>query len=135
MRSSHLTSISRDTHSLSTDLPHADDSPQQRHALRAMDGNVGIIADAVRRRAAAENEDWLIVVTTDHGRDPLNGKNHGGQSRRERIIWIATDSQRLNERFADNPAIVDILPSIASHMGLNVPDEVVAQLDGRSFID
>jgi hypothetical protein len=25
-------------------------------------------------------EDWLFIITTDHGRDSINGKNHGGQS-------------------------------------------------------
>jgi hypothetical protein len=33
------------------------------------------------------------------------------------------------------PAIVDILPSIATHMKLVIPPEVAAALDGESFID
>ncbi|MDO3640601.1 hypothetical protein [Mucilaginibacter sp. L3T2-6] len=33
------------------------------------------------------NEEWVIFVTTDHGRSEDNGRNHGGQSKR-RIIRL-----------------------------------------------
>jgi len=46
-----------------------------------------------------------------------------------------TNSDRLNARFYQYPAIVDILPSVAVHLGLTMPDEIRAQLDGQSFID
>jgi len=73
-------------------------------------------------------------VTTDHGRDAATGKDHGGQSERERTTWIVTNSVSLNEHFTDTPAIVDILPSIAAHLELEMPAEIREQLDGRSFI-
>ena len=118
------------------DVGHAlGDSPEQIEAVGIMDGNVGRIWDAVKRRQAAHNEDWLIVVTTDHGRDPETGKNHGGQSERERTTWIVTNSDNLNDRFANMPAVVDILPSIVNHMDLDMPSEIRSQLDGQSFID
>lgn len=118
------------------DVGHAfGDSPQQTEALKIMDGNVGTIWSAVRKRQEAHNEDWLIVVTTDHGRDAETGKSHGGQSERERTTWIVTNSRKLNDRFANLPAVVDILPSIASHLGLEMPQEIREQLDGQSFID
>jgi len=111
------------------------DSPQQTEALQIMDGNVGKIWSAVRSRQAAHDEDWLMVVTTDHGRDPDTGKDHGGQSERERTTWIVTNSTRLNEHFANSPAVVDILPSIVNHLDLDMPRAIRAQLDGQSFID
>ena len=118
------------------DVGHAlGDSPEQAEAVSIMDGNVGKIWNAVKKRQEAHNEDWLIVVTTDHGRDPVTGKNHGGQTERERTTWIVTNSNKLNENFANTPAIVDILPSIVSHMKLEMPQEIRSQLDGRSFID
>jgi len=104
-------------------------------AVTFMDQQVGLILDAVRERQNKHNEDWLLIITTDHGRDAATGKDHGGQSERERTIWIATNSTRLNSRFQQTPAIVDILPSIATHLELKIPDAVAAQLDGRSFID
>jgi arylsulfatase A-like enzyme len=99
-----------------------------------MDGYVGGIWDAVKSRANRD-EDWLVVVTTDHGRDAVDGREHGEQTERERTIWIVTNSERLNERFRNEPAVVDILPSIAEHMQLEIPAEVRRGLDGESFID
>jgi predicted AlkP superfamily pyrophosphatase or phosphodiesterase len=111
------------------------DSPQQVEAVQLMDQRVGAIWDAAKRRQMSDGEDWLVVVTTDHGRGAASGRDHGGQTERERTIWIATNSKRLNARFNEMPGIVDILPSIASHMNLRMPESVLMQLDGRSFID
>jgi len=108
------------------------DGPQMAAAVQAMDRRIAQIARAVAERSG---EDWLILVTTDHGRDDADGREHGGQSARERTIWIATNSHRLNRRFKENPAIVDILPSIAAHLRIDIPVEVAAELDGRPFID
>jgi len=52
-------------------------------AVRQADARVGRIWEAVKQRQAL-GEDWMIVVTTDHGRDARTGKGHGGQSTRER---------------------------------------------------
>ena len=111
------------------------DSPQQVEAVKLMDEHVGAVWKSITARQEDHNEDWLIVVTTDHGRDAATGRGHGGQSDRERTIWIATNSNRLNARFGQTPAIVDILPSIAAHLGLTMPDAIRQQLDGQSFID
>jgi phosphopentomutase len=100
-----------------------------------MDAQVGDIWSSVQYRQETFDEDWLIIVTTDHGRDANYGRNHGGQSARERATWIVTNSDRLNERFQNTPAIVDILPSIAQHMNLSMPAPIQIQLDGQSFID
>jgi len=111
------------------------DSPEMAAAVSQMDQYIGAIWKSVRDRESAYDEDWLILVTTDHGRDAETGKDHGGQSERERTIWIVTNSKRLNSHFESTPGIVDILPSIATHLGLDMPESVRRQLDGRSFID
>jgi predicted AlkP superfamily pyrophosphatase or phosphodiesterase len=92
------------------------------------------IWDAVKLREGTMNEDWLIVVTTDHGRSADTGKDHGGQSDRERTTWIVTNSQKLNGHFKDNVAVVDILPSICNHLGIKIPEEQRNELDGVPFI-
>ena len=78
--------------------------------------------------------DWLVVVTTDHGRTSSNGKGHGGQSDRERTIWIASNSPRMVSPSERSAAIVDIYPTIAAHMRFDVPEEVAAQLEGQSLL-
>ena len=104
-------------------------------AVGNMDTQIGVIWDAIKQRRQSHREDWLLLVTTDHGRDAATGKEHGGQSERERTSWIVTNSRRLNKRFDKLPAIVDIMPSIAAHLGLDIPEPVRRQLDGHSFID
>jgi predicted AlkP superfamily pyrophosphatase or phosphodiesterase len=111
------------------------DGPEMTSAVEFMDGQIGRIWDAVRNRMQSHNEDWMIAITTDHGRTADTGQGHGGQSERERTIWIATNSDRLNSRFDQLPGIVDILPSIANHLQLEIPPSVREQLDGQSFID
>ena len=111
------------------------DSPEFAAAIGLMDRHVGAIWSAVQERRDQHGEDWLIVVTTDHGRDATTGMDHGEQTERERSIWIATNSTRLNARFRQMPPIVDILPSIAAHMKLEIPEPVRSELEGQSFID
>jgi predicted AlkP superfamily pyrophosphatase or phosphodiesterase len=111
------------------------DGAEMAAAVRNMDTRIGVVWDAIKQRRKRHDEDWLLLVTTDHGRDAATGKEHGGQSERERTIWIVTNSNRLNDRFDKKPAIVDIMPSIATHLGLGMPESVQRQLDGRSFID
>jgi len=85
------------------------DGPQMKEAVGIMDQQVGRIWKAVEYRQEKFPEDWLVVVTTDHGRDSIHGKDHGGQSARERTTWIATNAKDLNHYWRDyNPGIVDI---------------------------
>jgi len=103
-------------------------------AVAEMDAHVGRIWEAVKARQATHPEDWLLIVTTDHGRDAETGREHEGHTARERTIWIATNSQRLTPEFYAMPEIVDIYPSIATHLGITIPKEVARHLDGASFI-
>ncbi len=117
------------------DMGHAHgDSERFYAAVRQADAQVGRIWDAVQRRQA-RGEDWMIVVTTDHGRDAATGRGHGGQSDRERTTWIVTNQAALDARFTDGtPAIVDIAPSILQHLGVAVPPRIRDAMDGRSFL-
>jgi predicted AlkP superfamily pyrophosphatase or phosphodiesterase len=117
------------------DAAHANgDSEAFYAAVRQADAQVGRIWAAVKARQAL-GEDWMIVVTTDHGRDPQTGKGHGGQSARERTTWIVTNARGLDARFTSGTvAIVDIAPSILQHLRLAVPAAVAARMDGVSFL-
>ena len=110
------------------------DSPELDQAVVDMDARLGLVWSAVQARQKDFGEDWLVIVTTDHGRDADTGRDHGGHSERERTIWIATNSQRLTPGFYSMPAIVDIYPSIATHLGITIPEQVARHLDGASFI-
>ncbi|WP_245693295.1 alkaline phosphatase family protein [Algoriphagus alkaliphilus] len=110
-------------------------SPQLEEAIRLADAQIGKVWEAVQYRQKEFGEDWLIWVTTDHGRKEPEGKDHGGQSNSEREIWMVTNAKSLNERFhSGNAAIVDILPSFLRFFNLVVPEERENELDGVSLI-
>jgi predicted AlkP superfamily pyrophosphatase or phosphodiesterase len=117
------------------DVGHAQgDSPAFDAAVRHADSLVGVLWRAVRQREAL-GERWMLVVTTDHGRDPISGRGHGRQTTRERTTWIVTNHDALGPRFTQAaPAIVDIAPSLLQHLGIAVPADVAAKFDGVSFL-
>lgn len=89
--------------------------------------------NAVQYRQKNFGEDWMIIVTTDHGRS-VNGHDHGGQSLRERTTWISTN-QKVNKRFKEGKAaMVDINPTVCEFLGMEVPDQVRWERDGIPFI-
>jgi predicted AlkP superfamily pyrophosphatase or phosphodiesterase len=110
------------------------DSPQFHDAIKKADNQVGRIWDALQKRSKEFNEDWMIVVTTDHGRSADTGMGHGGQSDRERATWIVTN-QKTNDYFKETPGIIDIIPSILNHMEIEIPLEIEKEIDGTSFIN
>ncbi|MCE7042781.1 alkaline phosphatase family protein [Dyadobacter sp. CY312] len=114
------------------------DSEQFHKAIGIMDDQMGRLYRAIEYRQKSFQEDWLIVITTDHGRAPNTGKGHGGQSDRERDTWIVTNAKDLNTHFKEKkgsftPAIVDIMPTVARHLDVTIPKEQAFELDGVSL--
>ena len=100
-----------------------------------MDQQTGQIYESIEYRMKFHQEKWLIIVTTDHGRDATTGKEHDDQNPRERTTWIVTNYKETNNYFEDfQPAIIDILPTMARFMDLKVPIESERELDGVSLI-
>ena len=107
------------------------DSPEFYKAVEMMDAQMGRLWAAIQYREKNFKEDWVIYITTDHGRSADNGKGHGGQSDRERATWIVTNAKGLNNYFkTGNPGIVDIMPSIASFLNITIPRERLMEVDG-----
>jgi predicted AlkP superfamily pyrophosphatase or phosphodiesterase len=111
------------------------DSPENDRAVEIIDRQVGEIYASVKYREQHYNEDWLVFVTTDHGRKAVDGKHHGGQSQREKTIWIVSNLEKPNKYFYHSqPAIVDLLPSLADHLQIDIPREQRMELDGISLL-
>jgi len=107
------------------------DSPEFYKAIDYADKQVGRIWNAIEYRQQNFNEDWLIIITTDHGRDSITGSGHGGQSARERAGWIVTNAKGLNGHFKkQQSSIVDLMPTIARFMGVNIPIAIAREVDG-----
>lgn len=110
------------------------DSEAFYKAVGYMDQQMGKLWEAIEYRQKKFNEEWVIYITTDHGRDAKTGKHHGGQSDRERSTWIVTSAKGLNTYFKSGKAgVVDIMPSIARFLDIKIPREQAMEIDGISI--
>lgn len=111
------------------------DGPEFYNAVSLLDKQIGQIWDAITYRQQKDKEDWLIVITTDHGRDEKSGKGHGGQSDRQRSTWMISNYKDLNTyaKYFDL-GVVDIMPSIARYLNVSLPKAVAQEVDGTPFI-
>ncbi len=110
------------------------DGPEFYKAVELADNRIGHIWQAIQYRQQRFNEEWLVVITTDHGRGAATGKDHGGQSARERASWIFTNAKNLNEQFHPPlSSLTDIMPSIARFMHINISRDRAFEIDGLPF--
>ncbi|MDP5138865.1 MAG: alkaline phosphatase family protein [Spirosomaceae bacterium] len=119
------------------DMGHAfGDSPRFDAAVQFEDQLIGKIWEATLLREKDFNEEWLLIITTDHGRNAKNGKGHGGQTPRERSTWMVINQKNTNTYFQNHtPGIVDIMPTIADFMHINIPEHVRREVDGVSLLN
>ena len=80
------------------------------------------------------HEDWLIILTTDHGRDEISGHNHGGQTPRQRSTWMVANKRFNSYAQASNPGIVDIMPTLANFLNVKMPGGIQREVDGISLL-
>jgi predicted AlkP superfamily pyrophosphatase or phosphodiesterase len=110
-------------------------SPQLTSAIELADEQVGRIWEAVQLREKNFGEEWLIWITTDHGRKAPDFKDHGGQSDSEREIWMVTNAKNLSNRVhSGKAAMVDILPSLVDFLEIPVSETQTKNWDGSSLL-
>jgi predicted AlkP superfamily pyrophosphatase or phosphodiesterase len=107
-------------------------SPELDTAISMLDKQIGSIMQAVNFREKNFNEEWLVIITTDHGRDAQTGKDHGGQSDSERNTWLVINKKPAKE--VVKTAIVDIFPTIATYLDIKLPAQVAQALEGVSLL-
>ncbi|WP_074407577.1 hemopexin repeat-containing protein [Aquimarina megaterium] len=104
------------------------------NAIIAADQQLGQLMDAITQRLATKNEDWLIMVTTDHGRNSNGGYSHGGATESEKTIFIGMNkpgNQEFKSKISNlpntdfnglygYPAQTSIVPTILRHMEINI---------------
>ncbi len=88
-------------------------------AVETIDAQIGMMLDAIRARATYAAEDWLVVVTTDHGG---TGRAHGGQSDEERAVFMIVSgaSARRGETISPGPGHTAVPPTVMTHLGLAI---------------
>jgi hypothetical protein len=105
------------------------------NAVKKLDVQVGRIWDAIQYRQKQFREDWLIIITTDHGRSENNGKDHGGQTPRQKSGWIVLNKPAINAHARYYQAsITDIMPTIARHMNVKPAALRLRELDGLPLL-
>jgi predicted AlkP superfamily pyrophosphatase or phosphodiesterase len=105
-------------------------------AVMTVDKQLADVWESVKYREQKHGEEWLVIITTDHGRD-LSGYSHGGQSERERASWIISNLKpsQVNAHFkAGHLSQVDICPTICEFMDFEVPEKIQLEWDGQSFL-
>ncbi|MYH53693.1 MAG: hypothetical protein F4139_12260 [Gemmatimonadetes bacterium] len=107
---------------------HGSIGTEYRDAIALSDRHVGMLIDAVRARPTHPDEDWLILISTDHGRRPDGG--HGGDSPEEMTIFILASGPATADWPEPGPAgIVDVAVTALAHLGIEI--DPAWGLDGR----
>jgi uncharacterized protein (TIGR02246 family) len=92
---------------------------EYRAAIAEADAQVERLMEAVRARADYASEDWLILVSTDHGRRPDGG--HGGDTVEERtIFYLAAGPSAARGRPEGEVGVVAIAPTALAHLGIPI---------------
>lgn len=102
---------------------------EYRSSIVTADRHIGRLVDAVKARTTFNSEDWLILVSTDHGRTESGG--HGGDSPEETtIFFLASGPSVVVGAPQTPPSIMDIPITALTHLGIAV--EPGWGLDGKA---
>ena len=107
---------------------HGSIGTEYRDAIALSDRHVGTLIEAVHARSTHAGEDWLVLISTDHGRRPDGG--HGGDSPEEMTIFIlASGPATVDWPEPVSASIVDVAATALDHLGIAI--DPAWALDGR----
>jgi predicted AlkP superfamily pyrophosphatase or phosphodiesterase len=96
-------------------------------AIEWADTRVGLLIEAIRSRPTFDAEDWLVLVSSDHGR--TDAGTHGGESAIERRVFLIVSGGAAADAAPVEAHIVDVAATALAHFG--VPIDPAWELDGR----
>ena len=103
-------------------------SPEYRAAIETADRQVGVILEALRSRPTYGDENWLILMSTDHGRRDDGG--HGGESELERtVLFLASGPSVMGFDGSQEASLLDVAVTALAHLGIEA--DPTWQLDGK----
>jgi endonuclease/exonuclease/phosphatase family metal-dependent hydrolase len=101
---------------------------EYREAISAADRQLGRLMEAIRTRPTYGNEDWLILLTTDHGRTEEGG--HGGLTPEETTVYyLASGPSTQSGSLVESPGAVDLAATALAHLGIEI--DPAWELDGK----
>ena len=112
---------------------YSTDNPKYLEAIETVDTAIGGVMKALKSRPNYINEDWIVLVSTDHGGI---GTGHGGDTDEERTIFMIVSGDevpKLDLAKANTiPLTVDLVPTALAHLG--IPVDPKWGLDGTSIL-
>ena len=88
-------------------------------AIARQDDRLATLIDCLRSRENFADEEWLVMVTTDHGH--LDEGGHGGGSWQERQSFVVAGVLEAEAEWAQEAENVDIAPTVLTHLGIPIP--------------
>lgn len=97
------------------------ENPEYIAAIEQADVHIAELLAAILDRPTLSEEDWLIIVTTDHGGE---GTGHGGMTEpHRRIPFVFAGPTRPIGRFTDTVSQLDVLPTVLAFLGAEIEEE------------
>ena len=97
---------------------YGNDYPEYINSIEKTDRLIGFVLEEIDKK---NHENWMVVVTTDHG--GLN-YGHGGQSNDERTIFFIASGGKTPVRILEKgPGHVAVAPTVFNHLGIEVDPE------------
>ena len=107
---------------------HGSRSAEYYASIETADAHVGAIVGAIRHRPTFAEEDWLVLISTDHGHKDEGG--HGGVTPEETTVFYLPDGPSVAPGGPDfDPNIVDVAVTALAHLGVVIDPSW--RLDGK----
>ncbi|NVK51496.1 MAG: alkaline phosphatase family protein [Flavobacteriaceae bacterium] len=118
-----------------------------KKAILKVDNQIGQLLQVVQQREKEFNEDWLVMLVTDHGRDK-KGLHHGNQTVHEKTIFIGINKKgnalfnsvdnnkkmnSIKELESNSVPQTAVVPTILSY--LSIPIKKEWKLDAKALVD
>ncbi|MCC9599163.1 alkaline phosphatase family protein [Stieleria sp. JC731] len=103
--------------------------PAYISAIEKVDTQIGRLVDAVRSRPNYQSENWLVVISTDHGgRGVSHGDGHDVPEINTTFLVVSGQAARKGA-IKEQTYVVDVTATALSHLGVRIKPEW--KLDGR----
>jgi predicted AlkP superfamily pyrophosphatase or phosphodiesterase len=99
-------------------------------AIENVDKHVGALLAAVKKRESYKDEDWIIVVTSDHGG---KGTGHSNGHKVPEILnsfLIVSGDSAQRGKFEEQTYLVDAPVTVLAHLGVKLEESW--KLDGKA---
>jgi arylsulfatase A-like enzyme len=97
-------------------------SPLYRAAFSEFDRRLGRLCASLRSRPNYAAENWLVIVTANHG---SQSRKPGAEKESDRHVFLLISGPRVEAGANLGPTFqVDIVPTLLTHLGVAAPDSL-----------